>query len=107
MAGGGGDGRRREAGEPTGFGDADLDQPGICGGMVAGAGWELPGIAPGCGRVAAGRTRPGGGDGEQRLGAHRQHGVAVEGAPQPDLVLVQACLAFRLLEAFLHSYVCS
>jgi hypothetical protein len=51
----------------------------------------------------AGRCRTCGGDGEQGVGAHGQHRVPVEGLPGPDLVLVEADLAFSLLEAFLPS----
>ena len=91
-------GRGGEAGEAAGLGDADLDQAGVvAGGLVTGAGGQLAGVAPGCGlpgadggRIAAGQRGLGGGDGQQGLGAHGQDGVAVEGVPQPDLVLVQA-----------------
>jgi len=82
----------------------------IAGGLVIGAGGPLPGVAPGCGLggggrviiVAAGRGRACGGDGQQRPGAHGQDGAAVEGVPQPDLVLVQAGLPPAQLEAFLY-----
>ena len=94
---------------PAGLGDADLDQAGLVSGrLVIGGGGQFPCVGPGCGlaggsaggRAAAGGFRAGGGDGEQGLGAHGQHGVAVEGVPGADLVLVQAGLAFSLLEAF-------
>ena len=95
-------GRGGEAGEAAGLGDADLDQAGVVPGwLVIRAGGQLAGVAPGCGlpgadggRVAAGQRWPGGGGGQQCLGADRQDGVAVEGVPQPDLVLVQAGLPF-------------
>jgi len=88
--------RRRASGTLT------LTRPGSSpGGLVIGAGGQLAGVAPGCGlpgadggRIAAGQRWLGGGDGQQGLGAHGQDGVAVEGVPQPDLVLVQAGLAF-------------
>ena len=64
-------------------------------GLVGGAGGAA--AAP-----AAGGARAGGRDGEQREGAHGQHGVAVEGVPQAELVLVKAGLPLALLEALLH-----
>ena len=110
VAGGAAHGRGGEAGEAAGLGDADLDQAGVVAGwLVIGAGGQLAGVAPGCGlpgadggRVATGQRWLGGGDGQQRLGAHGQHGMAVEGMPQPDLVLVQAGLALAVGEAFLY-----
>jgi len=41
----------------------------------------------------------GGGDGQKRVGEHREGGPAVPGHPAADLVLVQADKAFRGLEA--------
>lgn len=58
--------------------------------------------ASGCPAVLAGGGRAGGGDGQQRLGAHRQHGVPVEGLSGPHLVLVQARLPLALLVAFFN-----
>jgi hypothetical protein len=40
--------------------------------------------------LRAGHLGAGGGDGQQRKGAHGQHGVPAEEVPQPDLVLVEA-----------------
>ena len=54
----------------------------------------------GGGRIAAGQRWLGGGDGQQGLGAHGHDGVAVEGVPQPDLVLGQAGLPVSVGEAF-------
>ncbi len=87
------------------LGDADLDQAGLVSGrLVTGGGGEFPGVAPGCGLAGGGLRcglgRPRGGDGEQGLGAHGQHSVAVERVPGPDLVLVHPGLAVALLEAF-------
>lgn len=42
--------------------------------------------------------------GQQSLGAHGQHGVPVEGAPQPELVLVQAGLPLPLLVALFQDW---
>lgn len=53
--------------------------------------WIALGLAA-CG--LAGWCRAGAGDGEQRLGAHRQHGVPVEGLPEPDLVLANPVWPF-------------
>ena len=98
--------RRRASGTLT------LTMPGSPGGRSAGAAGSLPVSRQAGGwparaataRVPAGwrrgRVGAGGGDGQQRLGAHGQHGVAAEGAPQPHLVLVQARLALSLLVAF-------
>ena len=61
------------------------------------AGCQLP---PGAGRLHGGRGRAGRGDGQQRLGAHGQHGMSAERVPGSDLVLVQACLPLALLVAF-------
>ena len=109
--------RWREQGEQAaGFGHGDADQASVARWCLAGAGGELPGVAPvpglvsgavadvraGCGPGRHGAGRPGGRDGEQREGAHGQHGVAVEGVPQAELVLVKAGLPFPLLEAFLN-----
>jgi hypothetical protein len=49
-------------------------------------------------------TGPGAGgcDGEHRERAHRQDGVAVEGVPEPDLVLVKSGLPLALLVALLN-----
>jgi len=82
--------RRRASGTLT------LTRPGLAG-VAPRCG--LPGAA-GSGRLRGGRGRAGGGDGQQRLGAHRQDGVAAEGVPGPDLVLVQARLSLTLLVAF-------
>ena len=87
----------------AGLGGADLDQTGVtAGGLVIRADGQFPGVAPGCGSICRGRGRAGGGDGQQRLGAHRQDGVPAEGGPQPDLVLVKPGLPFSLLVAFFH-----
>ena len=97
--------RRRASGTLTLTmpGSAGGRSPGVAGSLPVSrqaAGWaELPAACPGS-AWRRGRGGAGGGDGQQRLGAHGQHGVAVEGAPQPDLVLVQARLAFSLLVAF-------
>jgi hypothetical protein len=110
LAGGGGHWLGGQAGEAACFGGADLDQAGLAAGrVVVCGGGQLAGVVPGCGLaggraadVWAGRCRACGGDGQQGVGAHGQHGVAVEGLPGPDLMLVEADLVFSLLEAFFH-----
>ena len=60
---------------------------------------------PGCrpwlrdGEGGAGRAAATASSGER---AHGQDGVAVEGVPQPDLVLIESGLPFCLLVAFFH-----
>ncbi len=96
--------------QAAGFGHADLDHARVPGrGLIRGCGKD-PGVGPagrlggraGHGRVCGlrgggGRFRAGGCDGEQCERAHGQHGVAVEGVPEPDLMLVEAGLPFCLL----------
>ena len=64
------------------------------------AGWvlALAGVPPCCVN-GAGRAGGGGEHGERAQG---QDGMPVEGLPEPDLVLVEAGLAFCLLVTFLH-----
>ena len=114
-------GQRQEGEELAGFGHGHAGQAGVprwcfpCAvrelagvapvfGLVSGA---VAGLRPGSGARAGGpghrcAGRPGGRDGEQREGAHGQHGVAVEGVPPAELVLVKAGLSLTLLEALLH-----
>ena len=95
--------RRRASGTLT------LTRPGSSPGGWSPALAVLAGVAPGCGlpgadggRIAAGQRWLGGGDCQQGLGAHRQYGVAVEGVPYPDLVLVHAGLTLSVGEAFFN-----
>jgi len=91
--------------QPARFGYRHADQADVAGWFLAEAGGEPAGVAPvfwlvsgagaGSGLRRGGRARtgggpgcmgagwPGGGDGEQREGAHGQHGVPVEGVPEP------------------------
>ena len=111
LAGDVGHGRGSEAGQAAGLRDADLDHAGIGGRPTGGGGGQRAGVAPGLGLAGPagggagavwrrGRGGAGGGDSQQRLSAHGQHGVPAEGAPQPHLVLIQARLPFSLLVAF-------
>ena len=108
--------------QPARFGHRHADQPDVAGWFLAGAGGELAGVAPvfrlvsgagaGLGRGGGARRArgpgfgfarwPGGRDGEQREGAHGQHGVAVEGVPEAELVLVKAGLPLGLLVALFN-----
>ena len=67
------------------------------------AGWAVISAWPP--RARLGRPvwlRAGGGDSEQGERAHGQHRVAVEGVPEPDLVLIESGLPFCLLVTFFH-----
>ncbi len=69
------------------------------------SGWSVVTVLVPGPAVAHGAGVPGGRDGQEREGAHGQHGVAVKRVPQPDLVLVKAGLPLALLVALFHRYV--
>src|SRR5262249_5869188 len=77
--------------------------------FLVGMSGDFPGVTPmlgllrlGVGFCLRGFFWPCGRYREERVCAHGQHGVPVEGMPEPELVLVEPGLALGLLETFLY-----